>query len=209
MGENLSKHVRKFAHARRRADPRATLYELEADAMKALAHPKRLLILDLLSDGEERNVSDLQSETGLSQSNLSQNLAVMRTAGLLMTRRDGNLIYYRITDPLVTRAVSMMRAVMARQVEDQQFLLERAAEKHKQKVRRATMGAYAVLAALAMVAVFAVSHPLLVGGGFADSAQHAQLLLASGSFSGLLETCSSVSPEAPAGAFAAMSTMLA
>lgn len=209
MGENLSKHVRKFAHARGRAGPRATLYELEAEAMKALAHPKRLLILDLLSDGEERSVTDLQRETALSQSNLSQNLAVMRGAGLLMTRREGNLIYYRVTDPLVIRAVALMRAVMARQVEDQQFLIERAAEKHKQKVKRATLGAYAVLALLAVAAVFATAHPLLVGGGLADSAQHVQLMVASGSFSGLLEMCSGVTSETPAGPFAAMSTMVA
>lgn len=209
MGEHLTKQVRKFAHARGRQDPRELLYELEADAMKALAHPKRLLVLDLLNDGKERNVGELVDDTGMSQTNLSQNLAVLRTAGLVTTRRDGNLVYYRVADQRVVRAVGLVRAVMAEQAQDLQFLHERAAEKQKERVRKVTTGAYFVLGMVGLLALFALTHPLLVGGSLGAAGQHAQLLMASGSFSGLLETCASVGPEAPAGTLAAMTTMAA
>lgn len=210
MGEHPTKYPRKFARSRTRARARTTLYELEAGAMKALAHPKRLLVLDLLTDGRERNVGELVEETGLSQSNLSQNLAVMRTAGLLATRREGNLIYYRVTDARVVRAVALVRAVMAERAANLQFLLERAAEKRKERVRKAaTAGAYLILAMLGALALFAVAHPVLVGGSLGDMAQHTQLLMASGSLGGLVEACASVGPEAPAGFLAAMASGLA
>lgn len=204
MGEHLHKHARKFMHAKGRADPHASLYELEAEAMKALAHPKRLLILDLLGDGKERNVGELLAETRMSQSNLSQNLAVMRTAGLLSTRRDGNLVYYRVTDPRVVRSVTLMRGVMAELVENRQFLVERATEKRAQRLKRVMTGAYFIAGVLGALALFAVLHPLLVGGSLADAGQHAQLMVASGSFSGLVETCVNVAqgdPQALAAAF--------
>ena len=63
--------------------------------MKVLANPDRLLLLCELAQGE-RNVGELEGAVGISQPTLSQQLAVLREAGVVETRRDGKSIYYRI-----------------------------------------------------------------------------------------------------------------
>lgn len=78
------------------------LKQLEKNAHKAcgllgaMANTSRLMILCQLADGE-RSVSDLQPLIGLSQSALSQHLAVLRRKHLVRTRRDGQLIYYSLS----------------------------------------------------------------------------------------------------------------
>ncbi len=67
--------------------------------MKVLSNPDRLLLLCELAQGE-RNVGELESELGIVQPTLSQQLAVLRDAELVQTRRDGKSIYYRVaSDP--------------------------------------------------------------------------------------------------------------
>ena len=66
-----------------------------AQLLKALANEKRLMVLCLLADGE-RSVGELNSELDLSQSALSQHLAVLRADGLVETRRDAQTIYYAL-----------------------------------------------------------------------------------------------------------------
>lgn len=63
--------------------------------MKVLSNPDRLLLLCELAQGE-RNVGELEGELGIVQPTLSQQLAVLRDAELVQTRRDGKSIYYRI-----------------------------------------------------------------------------------------------------------------
>lgn len=72
----------------------------QANLFKALAHPARLAILDILRDGEEC-VCHLEAMLGYRQAYLSQQLAVLREAGIVETRRDGWMIFYRITLPEV------------------------------------------------------------------------------------------------------------
>lgn len=67
------------------------------DAMKALAHPVRLRIMQALT-GTERNVGEIDSAADIGQPTLSQQLAVLRNAGLVKTRKDAKLVYYRIDD---------------------------------------------------------------------------------------------------------------
>lgn len=201
MTEPANKHGHKLARQTgSRIDRRGSLYDFEADAMKALAHPKRLLILDLLSDGQERNVSVLMEETGLGQSNLSQNLAVMRMAGLLGTRREGNVVYYRLTDSRVVKAVTLMRAVMEDQVKDRQFLMERAVQKKKEHVKRATTFGLAIVAGTLAVAMLAAAgHPLLVGGTPADVVAHTFLMVDSPDVATAAQVCMDVMTEPRAG----------
>ncbi|MFQ5798219.1 MAG: ArsR/SmtB family transcription factor [Bacteroidota bacterium] len=87
------------------------LFQLHAEVCKTLANPKRLEILDLLRDGE-LNVSDLVSQMRVSKANVSQHLAVMRRAGIVGTRRDGANVYYRVSNPKVTKACELMREVL-------------------------------------------------------------------------------------------------
>jgi DNA-binding transcriptional ArsR family regulator len=86
---------------------------LQAEVLKVLASPRRLEILHLLADGP-REVGRLASEIGASQPNVSQHLAVMRTAGMVEAERDGREVRYRLTDPDVMVACGVMRRVLER-----------------------------------------------------------------------------------------------
>jgi DNA-binding transcriptional ArsR family regulator len=80
-------------------DP-AAMREHAGDAtrlLKALANESRLMVLCLLSEGE-RSVGELNAELDLSQSALSQHLALLRSDALVSTRRDAQTIYYRLAD---------------------------------------------------------------------------------------------------------------
>ena len=74
------------------------------DALKALAHPVRLRILQALS-GTERNVGEVDDIAAIGQPTLSQQLAVLRNAGLVKTRKDAKLVYYRIDDGRLAKVV--------------------------------------------------------------------------------------------------------
>ncbi len=73
--------------------------------MKVLSNPDRLLLLCGLAEGE-RNVGELEQTLGIVQPTLSQQLAVLRTEGLVSTRRDGKNIYYQIAS---TQALALMQ----------------------------------------------------------------------------------------------------
>jgi DNA-binding transcriptional ArsR family regulator len=79
-------------------------------AMKAIAHPLRLKVLCVLSDGE-LSVQEIVDSVGTSQSNISQHLAILRDKGVLATRKDANRVFYRIGDPRTVKLVGMMRDV--------------------------------------------------------------------------------------------------
>jgi DNA-binding transcriptional ArsR family regulator len=76
------------------------LSEVKAELFKALAHPARIRALEVLVDGE-RSVSDLQPLVAIESSHLSQQLGVLRRAGLVVTRKDGSSVIYALRDPLV------------------------------------------------------------------------------------------------------------
>jgi len=76
---------------------------------RALADPKRLCVLECLARGEQ-SVGDLSSQVGCQIPNMSQHLAVLRSAGLVTTRRDGSTIYYRLSDPRVLEAYQLIQA---------------------------------------------------------------------------------------------------
>jgi rhodanese-related sulfurtransferase/DNA-binding transcriptional ArsR family regulator len=80
--------------------PKQQLYLQFAEMAKALGHAHRLEILELLAQGE-RSVESLAERAGLTIGNASQHLRLMRQAGLLVSRRDGKRILYRLSDPAV------------------------------------------------------------------------------------------------------------
>tara|TARA_B100001765_G_scaffold162722_1_gene106478 strand:+ start:57 stop:413 length:357 start_codon:yes stop_codon:yes gene_type:complete len=72
------------------------------EELKALAHPLRFRILQSLAEGES-NVGEIEGETGIGQPALSQQLAVLRKAGLVSTRKEAKLVFYAIDgDALAT-----------------------------------------------------------------------------------------------------------
>jgi DNA-binding transcriptional ArsR family regulator len=72
--------------------------QFKAEFFKALAHPLRIRILDELRRGEV-GVNDLSSRLEVEQSNLSQQLAILRNRNILATRKDGQNVYYSVRDP--------------------------------------------------------------------------------------------------------------
>ncbi len=91
-----------------------TIYELQAEISKTLAHPIRLAILHTLRDGE-RTVNDLTETLGASQSNISQHLALLRKAEIVQTRKAGATVYYRLSSPKISQACDMVREVLLEQ----------------------------------------------------------------------------------------------
>ena len=80
------------------------------NTLKALAHPLRYRIVHHLNDGE-RNVGELETATGIGQPALSQQLGVLRQANLVVTRRDGKLVYYALsteTFDIVRKAIATL-----------------------------------------------------------------------------------------------------
>ena len=75
--------------------------------LKALSNERRLMILCQIGEGEQR-VGDLQSVVGLSQSALSQHLALLREEGLVSTRKDGTSVLYRIADPAALKIIAVL-----------------------------------------------------------------------------------------------------
>src|SRR5215472_13952647 len=95
--------------------PKETIYRLQAEICRALGHPRRLAILDLLADGE-KSTADLLHALRASKVNLSQHLAVMKHAGLVTVRQEGRNTFYRLTFREITDACHLTRAVLARKL---------------------------------------------------------------------------------------------
>jgi DNA-binding transcriptional ArsR family regulator len=87
--------------------PATSFYEHQAQLLKVLTHPARLAILEILRDGEHC-VCHMEAHLGFRQAYLSQQIAVLREAGLIQDRRDGWNIFYRVTDH---RVYTIMDAV--------------------------------------------------------------------------------------------------
>jgi ArsR family transcriptional regulator len=75
------------------------LYQLKAEFFKTLGHPVRIRVLELLSE-REHAVSELLAVIEIEPANLSQQLAVLRRAGLVATRKEGSAVHYSVTSPL-------------------------------------------------------------------------------------------------------------
>lgn len=99
---------------------------LQAEVLKTLAHPRRLEILHRLAEGPVE-VGRLAEELGLSQPNVSQHLAVLRSAGVVDAERTGREVRYRLSDPDVMRACGLMRGVLERRLSRLAQLSQRAA----------------------------------------------------------------------------------
>ena len=88
---------------------------LQADVLKTLASPRRLEILHELARGPIE-VGRLATRIGATQPNVSQHLAVLRSAGIVEAERDGREVRYRLSDPDVMVACGLMRAVLERRL---------------------------------------------------------------------------------------------
>ena len=86
------------------------LRDRSAAIAKALADAKRLCVVERLADGE-RSVSELSRDVGCQVPNMSQHLAVLRTAGIVASRREGSTVFYRLADPNVLEIYRLLQLV--------------------------------------------------------------------------------------------------
>jgi len=98
------------------------IFQRQAVICKAFAHPKRLQLLDLLGKGE-RAVSELQAQLEVSKANMSQHLSVLRSAGVVSTRRNGKQVYCSLAIPEVKNACHLLREVLRSQIRRQHKLV--------------------------------------------------------------------------------------
>lgn len=84
------------------------VFKLHADLLKSLSNPKRLEIIHLLRD-RELTVSEMRSMLGLPQANLSQHLQVLRSVGVVTTKKQGRNIIYTISHPNIVSASDLLR----------------------------------------------------------------------------------------------------
>ncbi len=91
------------------------IFELHADVCKVFSNAKRLEILSILRD-QEMTASDLIEKTELNKANLSQHMGILKSKGVVLTRRLGANIYYRISNPKIIQACDLMREVLLEQL---------------------------------------------------------------------------------------------
>jgi DNA-binding transcriptional ArsR family regulator len=93
-----------------RGDDAERLRQFKAEFFKALGHPLRIRILELLRDGP-LSVTELQRATGSPGSSVSQQLAVLRGRNVLATQRRGTTIIYRVPDPALFELLDVARRI--------------------------------------------------------------------------------------------------
>ena len=86
-------------------------YIIHSDVCKTLANPKRQEILDNLRE-QALTVNEIVEKTGISQANLSQHLAILRTKGIVTSRRDGINVYYSITNSKIIQAFDLISQML-------------------------------------------------------------------------------------------------
>jgi len=99
------------------------LAELQAELCRTMGHPGRLMIMYALRGGE-CCVSEISEHLELSQPTVSQHLAVLRKAGMVKTRRDGQHVYYCLADPEISTACDMIRGILRRRVQARSDVLD-------------------------------------------------------------------------------------
>ena len=95
-------------------------YDNSAKLFKALMHPARLEILDILRDGEHC-VCHIEAALGLRQAYISQQLSVLREVGLVQDRRDGWNVHYRVTQPQVFALLDVAMTMVGSRPGDRQM----------------------------------------------------------------------------------------
>ena len=99
------------------------IYAYHAEMCQVLSHPKRLEAINVLRDGE-MSVTDLSQKLGLTVGNLSQHLSMMKERHVLLTRKEGNMVYYRIANPKLIRCFDMMREMLFEQIRQDAALIQ-------------------------------------------------------------------------------------
>jgi DNA-binding transcriptional ArsR family regulator len=107
------------------AEMERELYECHADMCKVFSHPTRLEILNVLRE-EELSVGDLARRLNVAIGNLSQHLNMMKQRRVLISRKDGNVVYYRLANPKMLKAFDLIREILLEGIRHQSVLVRHA-----------------------------------------------------------------------------------
>jgi len=99
------------------------IYQVKAEFFKALGHPARIRILEVLRDGE-RPVGELIPEVGIEASHLSQQLGLMRRANLIQARKAGSNVFYSVGEPMLFELLEIAKRIITASLTETQELLE-------------------------------------------------------------------------------------
>lgn len=100
------------------------LQQFKADFFKALAHPLRIRILELLAEGD-KSVNELQDMIGSEGSTVSQQLMILRTKNIVNGTKDGNRVIYSLRDPLIMEVLAAAKKIFNNQLNDTLDILDR------------------------------------------------------------------------------------
>lgn len=102
----------------KKKESRRLIYEMHAQVCSVLSNAKRLEIIDLLRSGE-KTAGDLTREMEIPKTNVSQQLTILREKGVLVSRREGQRIYYRLSFPKMLKAYDLLRQVLIERLREQ------------------------------------------------------------------------------------------
>jgi len=110
---------------KRNTDIECELYKYHAEMCKVFSHPTRLQILNALRE-REVSVSDLAGRLQVTIGNLSQHLNMMKQRQVLVSRKNGNVVYYRLANPKMLRAFDLIREILLEGMRRQSDLVRHA-----------------------------------------------------------------------------------
>ena len=99
------------------------IYQVKAEFFKTLGHPARIRVLEVLREGE-RPVNELIPEVGIEPSHLSQQLAVLRRANLVRSRKVGASVIYSVSEPRIFQLLEVAKAILTSSLTETRDLLE-------------------------------------------------------------------------------------
>ncbi|MEH7381463.1 metalloregulator ArsR/SmtB family transcription factor [Bacillus sp. JJ1533] len=103
------------------------MQQFKADFFKALAHPLRIRILELLAEGD-KNVNEIQTLIGSEGSAVSQQLTVLRAKNVVYGTKDGNRVIYSLRDPMIVELLSVAKQIFNNHLVNTISLLDKIGE---------------------------------------------------------------------------------
>ena len=102
-------------------------FEIHAEVCKTFGHPKRLMVISTLREGEF-TVTELSKQTEIDPSNLSQHLHILRDKGLVATRREGTKIHYSLAHPNILKALDLMASFLDQKIAQSANMIKKSKE---------------------------------------------------------------------------------
>ncbi|WP_017378702.1 ArsR/SmtB family transcription factor [Paenisporosarcina sp. TG-14] len=100
------------------------LGQFKSDFFKALAHPLRIKILELLAEGD-KNVNEIQTIVGSEGSAVSQQLTILRAKNIVVGTKEGNRVVYSLRDPMIAELLQVARQIFNNHLVDTITMLDK------------------------------------------------------------------------------------